>query len=154
VGARSLNIELQAALNPAGDRKVERFGWTFAPCDKVMQIENDYDKEVYNGDIGTIDDVDPAEGELTATFDGRTVTYGFGGLDMLVPAYAATIHKSQGSEYPAVVIPILTQHYAMLQRNLLYTGVTRGKRLVVFVGQKNAIAIAVRDVAKRGISMT
>jgi exodeoxyribonuclease V alpha subunit len=128
VGARSLNIELQAVLNPAGDRKVERFGWTFAPGDKVMQIENDYDKEVYNGDIGTIDDVDPVEGELTATFDGRTVTYGFGELDVLVPAYAATIHKSQGSEYPAVVIPILTQHYAMLQRNLLYTGVTRGKR--------------------------
>jgi exodeoxyribonuclease V alpha subunit len=148
VGARSLNIELQAALNPAGDRKVERFGWTFAPGDKVMQIENDYDKEVYNGDI-TIDDVDPAEGELTATFDGRTVTYGFGELDMLVPAYAATIHKSQGSEYPAVVILILTQHYAMLQRNLLYTGVTRGKRLVVLVGQKKAIAIAVRNVSGR-----
>jgi exodeoxyribonuclease V alpha subunit len=149
VGARSLNIELQAALNPAGDRKVERFGWTFAPGDKVMQIETDYDKEVYNGDIGTVDDVDPAEGELTATFDGRILTYGFGGLDMLVPAYAATIHKSQGSEYPAVVIPILTQHYAMLQRNLLYTGVTRGKRLVVLVGQKKAVAIAVRNVSGR-----
>jgi exodeoxyribonuclease V alpha subunit len=149
VGARSLNIELQAALNPAGDRKVERFSWTFAPGDKVMQIENDYDKEVYNGDIGTIDDVDPAEGQLTASFDARTVTYGFGELDMLVPAYAATIHKSQGSEYPAVVIPILTQHYAMLQRNLLYTGVTRGKRLVVLVGQKKAVAIAVRNVSGR-----
>jgi exodeoxyribonuclease V alpha subunit len=120
-GARSLNIELQAALNPAGDRKVERFGWTFAPGDKVMQIENDYEKEVYNGDIGTIDDVDSNSGELIASFDGRTVTYGFGELDMLVPAYAATIHKSQGSEYPAVIIPVLTQHYAMLQRNLLYT---------------------------------
>ena len=106
VGARSLNIELQAALNPAGDRKVERFGWTFAPGDKVMQIENDYDKEVYNGDIGYIDDVNPDDGELTASFDDRTVTYGFGELDMLVPAYAATIHKSQGSEYPAVVIPV------------------------------------------------
>ena len=105
VGARSLNIELQAALNPAGERKVERFGWTFAPGDKVMQIENDYDKEVYNGDIGYIDDVDPDAGELTASFDGRAVTYGFGELDTLVPAYAATIHKSQGSEYPAVVIP-------------------------------------------------
>ena len=127
IGARSLNIELQAALNPAGERKVERFGWTFAPGDKVMQIENDYDKEVYNGDIGYIDDVDPDAGELTARFDGRTVTYGFGELDTLVPAYAATIHKSQGSEYPAVVIPVLTQHYTMLQRNLLYTGVTRGK---------------------------
>ncbi|TFG89080.1 MAG: ATP-dependent RecD-like DNA helicase, partial [Hyphomicrobiales bacterium] len=96
VGARSLNIELQAALNPAGERKVERFGWTFAPGDKVMQIENDYDKEVYNGDIGYIDDVDLEAGELTAKFDGRTVTYGFGELDTLVPAYAATIHKSQG----------------------------------------------------------
>ena len=149
VGARSLNIELQAALNPAGERKVERFGWTFAPGDKIMQIENDYDKDVYNGDIGYIDDVDPDAGELTASFDGRAVTYGFGELDTLVPAYAATIHKSQGSEYPAVVIPVLTQHYAMLQRNLLYTGVTRGKRLVVLVGQKKAVAIAVRNVAGR-----
>jgi exodeoxyribonuclease V alpha subunit len=149
VGARSLNIELQAALNPAGDRKVERFGWTFAPGDKVMQIENDYDKEVYNGDIGYIDDVDPDAGELTTNFDGRSVTYGFGELDMLVPAYAATIHKSQGSEYPAVVIPVMTQHYAMLQRNLLYTGVTRGKRLVVIVGQKKAVAIAVKNVSGR-----
>jgi exodeoxyribonuclease V alpha subunit len=100
VGARSLNIELQAALNPAGQRKVERFGWTFAPGDKVMQIENDYDKEVYNSDIGYIVDVDPDAGELVASFDGRSVTYAFGELDTLVPAYAATIHKSQGSEYP------------------------------------------------------
>ena len=149
VGARSLNIELQAALNPAGERKVERFGWTFAPGDKVMQIENDYDKEVYNGDIGYVLDVDPEAGELVASFDGRSVNYGFGELDTLVPAYAATIHKSQGSEYPAVIIPVLTQHYAMLQRNLLYTGVTRGKRLVVLVGQKKAIAIAVRNVSGR-----
>jgi exodeoxyribonuclease V alpha subunit len=147
-GARSLNIELQAALNPAGERKVERFGWTFAPGDKVMQIENDYDKEVYNGDIGYIEDVDPA-GELTASFDRRAVTYSFGELDTLVPAYAVTIHKSQGSEYPAVVIPMFTQHYTMLQRNLLYTGVTRGKRLVVLVGQKKAIAIAVKNVSGR-----
>jgi exodeoxyribonuclease V alpha subunit len=149
VGARSLNIELQAALNPAGERKVERFGWTFARGDKVMQIQNDYDKEVYNGDIGYIDDVDSDAGELTATFDGRAVTYGFGELDTLVPAYAVTIHKSQGSEYPAIVIPVMTQHYAMLQRNLLYTGVTRGKKLVVLVGQKKAIAIAVRNVSGR-----
>jgi exodeoxyribonuclease V alpha subunit len=149
VGARSLNIELQAALNPAGDIKVERFGWTFAPGDKVMQIENDYDKEVYNGDIGNIDCINAADGELVANFDGRAVTYGFGELDMLVPAYAATIHKSQGSEYPAVVIPMMTQHYAMLQRNLLYTGVTRGKRLVVLVGQKKAVAITVRNVSGR-----
>jgi exodeoxyribonuclease V alpha subunit len=149
VGARSLNIELQAALNPAGERKVERFGWTFAAGDKIMQIENDYEKEVYNGDIGYIDDVDSDAGELTTAFDGRAVTYGFGELDVLVPAYAATIHKSQGSEYPAVVIPIMTQHYIMLQRNLLYTGVTRGKQLVVLVGQKKAVAIAVRNVSGR-----
>ena len=114
-----------------------------------MQIENDYDKDVYNGDIGYIDDVDPDAGELNASFDGRSVSYGFGELDRLVPAYAATIHKSQGSEYPAVVIPIMTQHYAMLQRNLLYTGITRGKRLVVLVGQKKAVAIAVRNVSGR-----
>jgi exodeoxyribonuclease V alpha subunit len=122
VGARSLNIELQAALNPAGERKVERFGWTFAAGDKVMQIENDYDKEVYNGDIGYITDVDPETSELAVSFDGRAVIYGFGELDVLVPAYSVTIHKSQGSEYPAVIIVVLTQHYPMLQRNLLYTG--------------------------------
>ena len=149
VGARSLNVSLQAALNPAGERKVERFGWTFAPKDKVMQIENDYDKEVYNGDIGYVEDVDPEAAELTASFDGRLVTYGFGELDTLVPAYAATIHKSQGSEYPAVVIPVLMQHYTMLQRNLLYTGVTRGKNLVILVGQKKAIAMAVRNASGR-----
>lgn len=149
VGARSLNIELQAALNPAGEKKVERFGWTFAPGDKVMQIENDYDKDIFNGDIGYVDSVDPEAAELVASFDGRPVTFLFGELDSLVPAYAATIHKSQGSEYPAVVIPLLTQHYAMLQRNLLYTGITRGKRLVVLVGQKKAVAIAVKNVSGR-----
>ena len=149
VGTRSLNIELQAVLNPAGERKVERFGWTFAPGDKVMQTENDYDKEVYNGDIGRVDDVDPDLGEITARFDGRIVTYGFGELDALAPAYATTIHKSQGSEYPAVVIPLMTQHYVMLQRNLLYTGVTRGKRLVVLVGQRKAVAIAVKAASGR-----
>jgi exodeoxyribonuclease V alpha subunit len=136
-------------VNPAGECKVERFGWTFAPGDKVMQVENDYDKEVYNGDIGYVVDVDPEAAELMADFDGRSVTYGFDELDSLVPAYAATIHKSQGSVYPAVVIPVLTQHYAMRQRNLLYTGITRGKRLVVLVGQKNSIAIAVGNVSGR-----
>jgi exodeoxyribonuclease V alpha subunit len=112
VGARSLNIELQAALNPAREKKVERFGWTFAPGDKIMQIQNDYEKEVYNGDIGYVDEVGLDDGELLAGFDGRAVTYAFGELDTLVPAYAATIHKSQGSEYPAIVIPVMTQHYA------------------------------------------
>jgi exodeoxyribonuclease V alpha subunit len=149
IGARSLNIELQKALNPVGERKVERFGWTFAPGDKVMQIENDYDRDVYNGDIGYIEAIDPEESELSVRFDSRAVSYGFGELDALVLAYAATIHKSQGSEYPAVVIPVMTQHYAMLQRNLLYTGVTRGRRLVVLVGQRKAIAIAVRNVSGR-----
>lgn len=149
VGARSLNIELQAALNPAGEAKVERFGWTFAPGDKVMQLDNDYEKEVFNGDVGFVEALDLEAGELAVNFDGRTVSYGFGELDALAPAYAVTIHKSQGSEYPAVVIPVLTQHYAMLQRNLLYTGVTRGKRLVVLVGQPKAIAIAVRGVSGR-----
>ena len=148
-GARSLNVELQAVLNPGGTRRVERFGWTFAPGDKVMQIENDYDKEVYNGDVGYIDDVDPEAGEVCARFDGRPSVYGFGELDALVPAYATTIHKSQGSEYPAVVIPLLTQHYVMLQRNLLYTGLTRGRRLVVLVGQPKAVAIAVKTVSGR-----
>jgi exodeoxyribonuclease V alpha subunit len=149
VGARSLNIELQAALNPNPAAKVERFGWIFAPGDKVMQIENDYDKDVFNGDIGYIQAVDTVEGELTVDFDGREVSYLFGELDTLVPAYAATIHKSQGSEYPAVVIPVMTQHYAMLQRNLLYTGLTRGKKLVILVGQRKAIAIAVKNESGR-----
>ena len=149
VGARSLNIELQAALNLAGAKKVERFGWTFAPGDKVMQIEIDYDKDVYNGDIGMIEDMDLYEGEVAVNFDGRTVTFVFGEHDTLIPAYAATIHKSQGSEYPAVVIPVMTQHYAMLQRNLIYAGVTRGKKLAVLVGQKRAVAIAVKNISGR-----
>ena len=149
-GARSLNIELQAALNPAGDRKVERFGWTFAPGDKVMQIENDYEKEVYNGDLGVVQSIDPEASEMIIEFDGHEVTYGFGELDVVTLAYAMTIHKSQGSEYPAVIIPLTTQHYPMLQRNLLYTAVTRGKQLVVIIGQKKAMAIAVRGAgAKR-----
>ena len=149
LGARSLNIELQKALNPPGESRVERFGWTFCPGDKVMQVENDYDREVYNGDLGIVQGIDLEEGELVVTFDGRDVSYGFGELDELVLAYATTIHKSQGSEYPAVVIPLVTQHYTMLARNLLYTGVTRGKRLVVLVGQRKALAIAVRNHGSR-----
>src|SRR5205085_10873584 len=122
LGARSLNVELQAALNPPGEIRVERFGWTFCPGDKVMQVENDYGKDVYNGDLGVVSGIEMEEGELSVDFDGREVTYGFGELDELVLAYATTIHKSQGSEYPAVVIPLSTQHYPMLQRNLVYTG--------------------------------
>jgi exodeoxyribonuclease V alpha subunit len=149
LGARSLNIELQKTLNPPGEVRIERFGWTFCPGDKVMQVENDYDKEVYNGDLGVVSRIDMEEGELTVDFDGRDVVYGFGELDELVLAYATTIHKSQGSEYPAVVIPLSIQHYPMLQRNLIYTGVTRGKRLVVLVGQRTALAIAVKGDRKR-----
>ncbi|HEY2183600.1 MAG TPA: ATP-binding domain-containing protein, partial [Xanthobacteraceae bacterium] len=144
LGARSLNIELQKELNPPGEVRIERFGWTFCPGDKVMQVENDYDKEVYNGDLGVVSRIDLEEGKLHADFDGRAITYGFGELDELVLAYATTIHKSQGSEYPAVVIPLSTQHYPMLQRNLVYTGVTRGRRLVVLVGQWKALAIVVK----------
>ncbi len=152
-GSRSLNIELQKLLNPDPAEQVERFGWRFAPGDKVMQIANDYDKEVFNGDVGTIDAIDADNSELSVLFPSseagavgsRAVVYGWGELDHLVPAYACTIHKSQGSEYPAVVIPLLTQHYAMLQRNLVYTGLTRGKQLVVLVGQKKALAMAVKN---------
>ena len=150
LGARSLNIELQNVLNPPGEIRIDRFGWTFCPGDKVMQIENDYDKEVYNGDLGVVSHIDMEESELHVDFDGREITYGFGELDELVLAYATTIHKSQGSEYTAVVIPLTTQHYPMLQRNLVYTGVTRGKRLVVLVGQRKALAIAVKGARTRG----
>jgi exodeoxyribonuclease V alpha subunit len=150
VGARTLNLALQAALNPAADQpSVERFGFTYRIGDKVMQIENNYDRDTFNGDIGFITNIDHAAGELTIDIDGRAVIYPFGELDEVVLAYASTIHKAQGSEYPAVVIPIVTQHYAMLRRNLLYTGLTRGKRLVVLVGQRKAVAIAVRGVRGR-----
>ena len=144
LGARSLNGDLQKALNPNMAEKIERFGSAFAPGDKVMQTENDYDREVFNGDLGRVRRIDQTEGVLIADFDGREVEYPFGELDALVPAYATTIHKSQGSEYPAVVITLATQHYTMLARNLVYTAVTRGKRLVVIVGQRKALAIAVR----------
>ena len=149
LGARSLNIELQKVLNPPGEIRVEQFGWTFCPGDKVMQVENNYDRDVYNGDLGLVRAIDLEAGELVAEFDGREVRYSFGELDELVLAYATTIHKAQGSEYPAVVIPLTTQHYVMLARNLLYTGVTRGKRLVVLVGQRRALAIAVKNTGAR-----
>ncbi|WP_158048022.1 SF1B family DNA helicase RecD2 [Skermanella pratensis] len=149
LGARSLNIELQKVLNPPRDPRVERFGWTFCEGDKVMQIENDYDKEVYNGDLGVVSRIDPDDNSLLIEFDGREIAYDAGELDQVVLAYATTIHKSQGSEYPAVILPVTTQHYAMLQRNLVYTGITRGKRLVVIVGQRKAMAIAVKGQQTR-----
>jgi exodeoxyribonuclease V alpha subunit len=147
LGVRELNAALQQALNPAqaGEPVVERFGWRFRMRDKVIQTENDYDKDVFNGDVGTIERIDAAEHEITIRFDERCVKYDFGELDEVSLAYAVTIHKSQGSEFPAVVIPIATQHYMLLQRNLIYTGITRGKKLVVLIGQKKALAIAVRN---------
>jgi exodeoxyribonuclease V alpha subunit len=149
-GARALNLALQAALNAGnGQAAVERFGFTYRIGDKVMQVENNYEREVFNGDIGFIAKIDHDEGEATIEIDGRPVAYPFGEMDEVVLAYATTIHKSQGSEYPAVVIPVVTQHYAMLQRNLLYTGMTRGKRLLVLVGQRKAVAIAVRGIQGR-----
>ena len=149
LGARSLNLELQRLLNPPGEARVERFGSTFGPGDKVMQVTNDYDKDVFNGDLGQVRTIDPDEGELVAAFDGREVRYDFGELDELVLAYATTVHKAQGSEFPAVVIPVTTQHWPMLRRNLLYTGVTRGKRLVVLVAQPKAVAMAVKGGQER-----
>ncbi|MEN6375266.1 MAG: ATP-dependent RecD-like DNA helicase [Smithella sp.] len=144
IGAGNLNVEIQNALNP-GDEGVLRGGRLYKVHDKVMQIVNNYEKEVYNGDIGTIASIDEEAKEVIVTIDDREIVYDYTDLDELVHAYAVSIHKSQGSEYPAVVIPVLTQHYVMLQRNLLYTGVTRGKKLVVIVGTKKAMAIAVRN---------
>ena len=147
LGIRELNVRLQNELNPARPEEplVQKFGWQFRVRDKVIQTENDYDKEVFNGDIGQVAKIDPVEREVTVKFDQREIVYDFGELDEVALAYAITIHKSQGSEFPAVVIPLATQHYLLLQRNLVYTGVTRGKRLVVLIGQRKALAIAVRN---------
>ena len=145
LGARNLNQVLQRTLNPQGEA-IERFGWTFRTGDKVMQVENDYDRDVFNGDIGRISAIDPALRVVTVRFDERDVAYTFDELDELALAYAVTIHKAQGSEYPAVVIPIHTQHYPLLQRNLVYTGITRGRKLVVLIAAPKALAIAVRRV--------
>ena len=148
-GVQSLNAALQAVLNPGGPGRIERSGFTYMPGDKIMQTQNDYEKDVYNGDVGIVSRVDAQRKELDVNFDGRDIRYTFNELDTVVPAYAVTIHKSQGSEYPAVVIPLLMQHYIMLQRNLLYTGITRGKRLVVLVGQHEAVSTAVRTASAR-----
>ena len=144
VGAANLNTLLQEALNPQSQH-IKRMDRTFRLHDKVMQIRNNYEKDVYNGDVGRIVLLDVPERTLTVRFDERNVPYDFDELDELVPAYAISIHKSQGSEYPAVVIPLMTQHYVMLQRNLVYTGVTRGKRLVILVGESRALAMAVKN---------
>ena len=147
LGVRELNVRLQNELNPAraDEPVVEKFGWQFRPRDKVIQTENDYDKDVFNGDIGQVVKIDPVEREVTIRFDQREVVYDFGELDEVSLAYAITIHKSQGSEFPAVVIPLAMQQYLLLQRNLVYTGITRGKKLVVLIGQRKALGMAVRN---------
>jgi len=145
LGTQSLNEALQNVLNPKGDTpEVERFGTVFRLGDRVIQTENSYKREVFNGDLGVVQAINRVEQQLTVAFEGREVEYDFGDLDELQLAYALSIHKSQGSEYPCVVIPLHTQHFVMLQRNLIYTAVTRGRRLVVLVGPRKALAMAVR----------
>jgi exodeoxyribonuclease V alpha subunit len=144
IGVANLNIELQKRLNP-GQSGITRGAWNFKLGDKVMQIVNNYDKEVFNGDIGWISKIDPEEKEVVIDFDGRPVPYDYSDLDEIVLAYAVSVHKSQGSEYPVVILPVVTQHYLLLQRNLIYTGITRAKKRVVLIGTKKALAIAIRN---------
>ncbi|MBW2593931.1 MAG: ATP-binding domain-containing protein, partial [Deltaproteobacteria bacterium] len=143
VGTINLNQVLQKNLNrlPDGTEKIQRF----KTGDKVMHLKNNYVKEVFNGDIGWITAVDKKEETLTVDYEGRNVPYDFAELDELTLAYAITIHKSQGSEYPAVIIPVTTQHYVMLQRNLIYTAATRGRKLVILIGTRKALAIALKN---------
>ena len=144
VGVANLNVELQRELNNRKE-EVVRGGKAFKVGDKVLQIRNNYDKDVYNGDIGRVVNIDGEVQEMTVDYDGRRVTYEFSDLDEVVLAYAISVHKSQGSEYPVVIIPVLTQHYMLLQRNLIYTGITRGKKLVILIGTKKALAIAINN---------
>ncbi|MDP5110318.1 MAG: ATP-dependent RecD-like DNA helicase [Rickettsiaceae bacterium] len=144
-GARSLNVELQKVLNPNYSDGIVKFGQTFAAGDKVMQTENNYDKDTYNGDIGVITGINQEEQEVVINFYGNEVIYEYADLDQITLAYATTIHKSQGSEYPAIIVPITMQSYLMLKRNLIYTAVTRGKKLVIVIGQKKALSMAIKD---------
>ena len=145
IGAAGLNQALQEALNPEGFF-LKRGGVTYRKNDKVMQIRNNYEKEVFNGDIGTVSAVNTEDRSLCVIFDGRSVEYDVTELDELVLAYATTIHKSQGSEYPIVVMPVMMSHYVMLQRNLIYTGITRAKKILVLVGTKKALSYAIQHV--------
>lgn len=145
VGAANLNMALQQALNH-NTAALARGGYTFKEGDRVMQLRNNYDKDVYNGDLGYVRSVDMEERTLTVDFDGQTVEYEASELDELTLAYATTIHKSQGSEYPIVVMPVLMTHYVMLQRNLIYTGITRAKKICVLVGQTKALAYAIHNM--------
>jgi exodeoxyribonuclease V alpha subunit len=144
IGVTNLNIELQKRLNP-GPSGITRGVWNFRLGDKVMQVVNNYDKDVFNGDIGWISKIDSEEREVVIDFDGRPVPYDYSDLDEITLAYAVSVHKSQGSEYPVVILPVVTQHYLLLQRNLIYTGITRAKKRVVLIGTKKALAIAVRN---------
>jgi exodeoxyribonuclease V alpha subunit len=144
VGTENLNRVLQEALNPSG-ASLTRGNRVFRLHDKVIQTRNNYEKEVFNGDIGRIELINPEEQSFTINFDGLKVEYEYSALDEISPAYAISVHKSQGSEYPAVVLPLLNQHYIMLQRNLIYTAVTRGKRLVIIVGSKRALAMGIKN---------
>jgi exodeoxyribonuclease V alpha subunit len=143
-GADTINADLQDLLNP-GDQQIQRGGKTFREGDKVMQIRNDYDLALFNGDTGRITELDRAASKMFIRFGSRVVEYPFADLDALVPGYAITVHRSQGSEYPAVVIPLATDHYMMLRRNLLYTAITRARQLVVLVGSTKALEMAVRN---------
>jgi exodeoxyribonuclease V alpha subunit len=151
LGIKELNVRLQEALNPRSEFRAEHqlYGNLFRVGDKVIQTSNNYDKEVFNGDIGRIQSLDKEEKQLLIRFGKRDLVYEFSELDELELAYAITIHKSQGSEFPVVVIPLAMQQYLLLQRNLLYTGVTRGKRMVVLIGQKKALGTAVRNESTR-----
>jgi len=144
VGAGNLNMELQNALNPVEDT-LTRGNRNFRVNDKVMQIKNNYEKEVFNGDIGRITSIDLENQEIIILFDDRHIPYDFTELDEIVLAYAISVHKSQGSEYQAIILPILTQHYMLLQRNLIYTGVTRGRKLVVIIGTQRALAVGIKN---------
>lgn len=151
IGVRELNTVLQRTLNPPrpAEPAAERFGWRFQVRDKVIQTENNYKKEVFNGDIGAIEKIDPVEQEVFIRYDDRLVTYDYGELDEVALAYAITIHKAQGSEFPAVVIPVAMQHFMLLERNLIYTGITRARKFLVVVGQKKALGLAVRNDQSR-----
>lgn len=146
VGAANLNLALQEALNPVGP-SLNRGGYTYRQGDRVMQLRNNYDKDVFNGDLGYIREVDTEDRTLTVDFDGKWVEYDITELDELTLAYATTIHKAQGSEYPIVVMPVLMTHFVMLQRNLIYTGITRAKKLCVLIGAAKALAYAVRNMS-------
>jgi exodeoxyribonuclease V alpha subunit len=146
VGTSALNQLLQERLNPARGRELKRGYATFRPGDRVLQLRNNYDKEVFNGDLGWVHEVDPEEGTLSVDFDGNLVAFDATELEDLTLAYAVSVHKSQGCEYPAIVVPVVTQHYVLLMRNLLYTALTRARRLAVFIGSEKALATGLSNI--------